>query len=76
MVLNKYRGSVNKILIPIARLFSGLHPNTISAVSLLFALLAGIAFMFGDKSAIEDELKPGHVHMAGSVDYLDCVEVG
>lgn len=60
MVLNKYRGTVNKILIPIARVFSGLHPNTISAVSLLFALLAGIAFMYGDQSRIEDDLKPGH----------------
>jgi hypothetical protein len=41
MVLNKYRGNVQSILTPIANLFSGLHPNTISAVSLLFAFLAG-----------------------------------
>jgi archaetidylinositol phosphate synthase len=59
MVLNKYRGIAEKILTPVARAFSGLHPNTISAVSLLFALLAGIAFVFADKSAFEDYFKPG-----------------
>ncbi|WP_455391773.1 CDP-alcohol phosphatidyltransferase family protein [[Eubacterium] cellulosolvens] len=60
MVLNKYRGFAEKILTPVARLLSGLHPNTISTVSLLFALLAGIAFAFSDKSSYEDTFKPGH----------------
>jgi archaetidylinositol phosphate synthase len=60
MVLNKYRGTAERLLSKIATVFSGLHPNTISAVSLLFALLAGIAFVFADKSAFEDFFKPGH----------------
>jgi archaetidylinositol phosphate synthase len=62
MVLNKYRGIANRILTPAARAFSGLDPNTISAVSLLFAFLAGIAFVFGDKSSFEDIFKPGEGH--------------
>jgi archaetidylinositol phosphate synthase len=60
MVLNKYRSKVDKILEPMAKLFSGLHPNTISAVSLIFALLAGIAFAFSDLSSLEDIFNPGH----------------
>jgi len=60
MVLNKYRSKVDKILEPMAKLFSGLHPNTISAVSLIFALLAGISFAFSDVSRFEDILNPGH----------------
>ena len=43
-----------------ARGFSGLHPNTISAVSVIFALLAGVAFVFSDQSLIEDRFNPGH----------------
>ncbi len=60
MVLNKYRGSASKILLPLAKAFSGLHPNTISAVSLIFAILAGIAFIFANRPRYEDMFNPGH----------------
>jgi archaetidylinositol phosphate synthase len=60
MVLNKYRGFSERILTPVARVLSGVHPNTISVVSLIFAFLAGFAFVFADKSSYEDIFKPGH----------------
>jgi archaetidylinositol phosphate synthase len=60
MVLNKYRSNADKVLIPLAKAFSGLHPNTISAVSLLFAFLAGVALALSDQSRIEDIFNPGH----------------
>ncbi|MCK5559251.1 MAG: CDP-alcohol phosphatidyltransferase family protein, partial [Thermoplasmata archaeon] len=60
MVLNKYRGFSERILTPVAKVLSGLHPNTISVVSLIFAFLAGFAFVFADKSSYEDIFKPGH----------------
>jgi archaetidylinositol phosphate synthase len=60
MVLDNYRGTSNKLLLPVARQFSGLHPNTISAVSVVFAIIAGIAFTFANKSKIEDIFNPGH----------------
>lgn len=60
MALNKYRKSADKILIPFAKAFSGLHPNTLSAASVIFALLAGIALIFANESKIEDIFFPGH----------------
>jgi archaetidylinositol phosphate synthase len=60
MVLNKYRGKADKILTPFARAFSGLNPNTLSAASVVFALLAGIALVHADQARIEDYFNPGH----------------
>jgi len=60
MVLNKYRSTADKLLNPFANAFSGLHPNTLSAASLLFAILAGMAFIFSNESKIEDILNRGH----------------
>ena len=60
MVLNKYRGIVDKIVIPSARALSGLNPNTLSFASVIFAILAGIAFVFADSSKIEDMFNPGY----------------
>jgi phosphatidylglycerophosphate synthase len=60
MVLNKYRSRAERILVPVARIFSGLHPNTLSAASVMFALMACIAFMYPDNSKIEDIFFPGH----------------
>jgi archaetidylinositol phosphate synthase len=60
MVLNKYRSSADRILNPIVTLFSGLNPNTLSAASVLFAFLAGIALAKADAATIESLFKPGH----------------
>ncbi len=60
MVLNKYRNSAERILIPFAKALSGLSPNSLSAASVAFALLAGIAFTFANRSIIEDRFNPGH----------------
>jgi archaetidylinositol phosphate synthase len=60
MVLNKYRSGADRFLIPVAKAFYGLSPNTLSAASVLFALLAGIAFVFSDATIIEDRFNPDH----------------
>lgn len=39
MVLNKYRGKTDSFLVPIAKPFSGISPNALSAISLLCAVL-------------------------------------
>ncbi len=43
MVLDSKRNSVNFILDPIAKVFSKLHPNTISWASFVVAFLSGVA---------------------------------
>ncbi len=60
MVLNKYRSKADKLLIPFVKAFSGLSPNTLSAASVIFALLAGIALVFANESIVEDIFNPGH----------------
>lgn len=39
MVLNKYRGKTDSFLAPVAKVFSGISPNVLSAVSLICAAL-------------------------------------
>ncbi len=44
MVLNKYRKNVDSILTKISRPFMGMHPNTITLISLVISFLAAISF--------------------------------
>ncbi len=60
MVLNKYRSFADKILDPVARAFSGLSPDTLSAVSLVFAFIACIAFIFAHEVNYESMFSPGY----------------
>ncbi len=46
MVLNKYRGNVDSVLTAISKPFVKMNPNTITAISLLIALLAGLSYYF------------------------------
>lgn len=47
MVLDSYRGTADKILIPLSRPFMKANPNTISVFSLVFAGLTGLFFYLG-----------------------------
>lgn len=47
MVLDSYRSTADKILIPLSRPFMKFDPNTISLVSVLFAGLTGLFFYLG-----------------------------
>lgn len=47
MVLDSYRSTADKILIPLSRPFMKLNPNTISAISVLLAGLTGLFFYLG-----------------------------
>lgn len=58
MVIDKYRKSGNKYLIPLARRFIHVKPNTITLISLVFAFLAGVTFYFSDKITIQSWLDP------------------
>ncbi|WP_084273079.1 CDP-alcohol phosphatidyltransferase family protein [Picrophilus oshimae] len=44
MVLDSYRKSADKIIDPLSRLFLKFRPNTITILSLIFALMAGIFY--------------------------------
>ncbi len=44
MVLNEYRGRVDPLLTKIARPFTRFHPNTLTYLSLLFAILGGFLY--------------------------------
>ncbi len=46
MVLNKYRKQADSILRPTAEKLSGMNPDTISWLALVFALLSGLFFYF------------------------------
>ncbi len=46
MVLNDYRSKVDGVLTAIARPFAGMHPNTITAISLGIATLAALSYYF------------------------------
>ena len=50
MVLNNYRDQADVLLLPMAKLFIRISPNTISFFSLFLALLSGISFALGDRS--------------------------
>jgi archaetidylinositol phosphate synthase len=58
MVIDKYRPQGNKYLIPIAKKFKHINPNTLTIVSLLFAFLAGLAFYLAETWTIKDFLDP------------------
>ena len=47
MVLDSYRGTADKFLIPLSRPFLKTNPNTISLFSLVFAGLSGLTFYLG-----------------------------
>jgi len=46
LVLNKYRGKTDSFLTPIAKPFSGISPNALSAISLLCAVLVFVVLVF------------------------------
>ena len=47
MVLDSYRGTADKFLIPLSKPFMNINPNTISLFSLIFAGLTGLLFYIG-----------------------------
>ena len=47
MVLDSYRGTADKFLIPLSKPFMNINPNTISLFSLIFAGLTGLLFYLG-----------------------------
>ncbi len=47
MVLDSYRSTADKILVPLSKPFMGINPNLISVLSLVFAGLTGLFFYFG-----------------------------
>ncbi len=48
MVLDKYRRDVDSIVEKISKPFLGLNPNTLSFISLIFAVFAGISLYLGN----------------------------
>ncbi len=57
MVLNKFRDEADIVLKPVAEKISSVNPNLISWVSLLFALSAGILFLYSRE--------PNYILLAG-----------
>ncbi len=47
MVLDSYRSTADKLLIPLSKPFMKINPNTISVLSLVFAGLTGLFFYIG-----------------------------
>lgn len=47
MVLDSYRSTADKFLIPLSKPFMKINPNTISLLSLIFAGLTGLLFYLG-----------------------------
>ncbi len=47
MVLNRYRGSADRLLVPVASRLGSVNPNTISWISLLAAAGAGVSVYVG-----------------------------
>lgn len=47
MVLDSFRSPADKILVPLARPFMKMNPNSISVMSLVFAILTGLFFYMG-----------------------------
>ena len=52
MVLDSKRDSVEFIVAPVARAFSRFNPNTISWLSFILAVAAGISIFFSPKIAL------------------------
>jgi len=44
MVLNNYRGAADRVLDPLSRFFIRFHPNTLTVLAIISALIAGILF--------------------------------
>ena len=64
MVIDKYRSEGNKYLIPVAKKFVHMDPNTITAISLVFAFIAGLLFYFSRDYPIQgliDETKLNYI---------------
>ena len=64
MVIDKYRSEGNKYLVPVAKKFVHINPNTITAISLVFAFLAGLFFYFSEDFPVRgliDETKRSHI---------------
>lgn len=48
MVLNNYRAKMGSMLAPVAKAFSGISPNALSGISLIFAALMMLLLIFWD----------------------------
>ncbi|MFW6195988.1 MAG: CDP-alcohol phosphatidyltransferase family protein [Thermoplasmatota archaeon] len=46
MVLNQYRDTADKILVPIAKRMSNINPDLISWLAFIFAVLSGVSYFF------------------------------
>ncbi|MFP4050828.1 MAG: CDP-alcohol phosphatidyltransferase family protein [Thermoplasmata archaeon] len=46
MVLNRYRDTADKILVPIAKRMSNINPDLISWLAFIFAVLSGVSYFF------------------------------
>lgn len=71
MVLNDYRDQADVVLIPIAKRITRLSPNTITYISLFFAILSGVSFALCDRT--HDLLLPafGFLFLSALFDALD-----
>jgi len=47
VVLNDHRDKVDRYLIPLARRYSGVHPNTLTWISMVYAVMAAICLYLG-----------------------------
>jgi len=64
MVIDKYRSEGNKYLVPVAKKFVHMNPNTITAISLVFAFAAGLCFYFSEDFTIRGLIdKTGRSHI-------------
>ena len=50
MVLNNYREQADVVLFPIAKRLTGISPNVITFISLIFAVLSGVSYVMADQS--------------------------
>ena len=61
MVLDAYRSTGERYIVPIAKRFIGVKPNTLTWISLPFAFLAGLCFYFAVSYTTPSNLFPGKV---------------
>ena len=47
MVLNEHRDKVDRYLVPLAKAYSGVHPNTLTWISMVYAIMAAICLYLG-----------------------------
>ncbi len=65
------RSAVTTVFTPVARRLTGFSPNTLTAVSALTGLLAGVAFVLARRSPRFYVVAGGLVALSGSADALD-----